>query len=89
MRSSRVSTGALVMLLNGAVAVGMSEGTAGAYRRARSFGGARSLKLHAAGADMLRRFGSFEAAAGAYRHALSLMAKRCRARLSGASLAML
>ena len=67
-----------VVLLNGAVAVGMSEepgrglalidelGASGALDRYRLF--------HAARADMLRRLGSRGAAAEAYRRALALTA---------------
>jgi RNA polymerase sigma-70 factor (ECF subfamily) len=67
-----------VVLLNGAVAVGMSEGPARGLALiddlAASGELARYHLFHAARADMLRRLGFFEAAADAYRRALALMA---------------
>ncbi|MBV9198157.1 MAG: hypothetical protein JOY83_00175 [Alphaproteobacteria bacterium] len=65
-----------VVQLNGAVAIGMSEGPDRGLALIDELG--RELDryhlFHAARADMLRRLGSFEAAADAYRRALALMA---------------
>ena len=67
-----------VVLLNRAVAVGMSEGPARGLELIGELGSSGELEryhlLHAARADLLRRLGSFEAAADAYRRALALMA---------------
>src|SRR6516165_1427219 len=67
-----------VVLLNRAVAVGMSEGPARGLELIDELGSSGELEryhlLHAARADLLRRLGSFEAAADAYRRALALMA---------------
>ena len=67
-----------VVRLNGAVAVGMSEGPGRGLALIDELGATGELDryhlFHAARADMLRRLGSFEAAADAYRRALALMA---------------
>jgi len=67
-----------VVLLNRAVAVGMSEGPARGLELIGELGSSGELEryhlLHAARADLFRRLGSFEAAADAYRRALALMA---------------
>jgi RNA polymerase sigma-70 factor, ECF subfamily len=67
-----------VVLLNGAVAVGMSEGPGRGLALIDGLGAARELDryhlFHAARADMLRRLGLADAAADAYRRALALMA---------------
>ena len=67
-----------VVLLNGAVAFGMSEGPQRGLALIDELGTSRELDryhlFHAARADMLRRLGSFEAAADAYRRALALIA---------------
>ena len=67
-----------VVRLNGAVAVGMSEGPGRGLALIDELGTSGELDryhlFHAARADMLRRLGSFEAAADAYRRALALMA---------------
>jgi len=67
-----------VVQLNGAVAVGMSEGPRRGLALIDELGTSGELDryhlFHAARADMLRRLGSFEAAAEAYRRALALMA---------------
>src|SRR5438309_5951821 len=67
-----------VVQLNGAVAVGMSEGPGRGLALIDELGTSGKLEryhlFHAARADMLRRLGSFEAAAEAYRRALALMA---------------
>jgi RNA polymerase sigma-70 factor (ECF subfamily) len=67
-----------VVQLNGAVAVGMSEGPGRGLALIDELGTTGELDryhlFHAARADMLRRLGSFEAAADAYRRALALMA---------------
>jgi RNA polymerase sigma-70 factor (ECF subfamily) len=67
-----------VVRLNGAVAVGMSEGPQRGLALIDRLGATGELDryhlFHAARADMLRRLGSFEAAADAYRRALALMA---------------
>jgi RNA polymerase sigma-70 factor (ECF subfamily) len=67
-----------VVLLNRAVAVGMSEGAARGLELIDELDSSGELEryhlLHAARADLLRRLGSFEAAADAYRRALALMA---------------
>jgi RNA polymerase sigma-70 factor, ECF subfamily len=67
-----------VVLLNGAVAVGMSQGPARGLALIDELGASGELEryhlFHAARADLLRRLGSFEAAADAYRRALALMA---------------
>jgi RNA polymerase sigma-70 factor, ECF subfamily len=67
-----------VVQLNGAAAVGMSEGPARGLALIDELGISGELDryhlFHAARADMLRRLGSFEAAADAYRRALALMA---------------
>jgi len=66
-----------VVLLNGAVAVAMSEGPGRVLTLIDELGASGELDryhlYHAARADMLRRLGSFEAAADAYRRALALM----------------
>ena len=66
-----------VVLLNGAVAVAMSEGPRRGLALIDELGASGELDryhlFHAARADMLRRLGSFEAAADAYRRALALM----------------
>jgi|SRR5215469_3934843 RNA polymerase sigma-70 factor (ECF subfamily) len=67
-----------VVLLNGAVAVAMSEGPGRGLELLDELGAAGELDryhlFHAARADLLRRLGSFQAAADAYRRALALMA---------------
>jgi RNA polymerase sigma-70 factor (ECF subfamily) len=67
-----------VVRLNGAVAVGMSEGPGRGLALIDELGATGELDryhlFHAARADMLRRLGAFEAAADAYRRALTLMA---------------
>ena len=67
-----------VVQLNGAVAIGMSEGPRRGLALIDELGAVGELDryhlFHAARADMLRRLGSFEAAAEAYRRALALMA---------------
>jgi len=67
-----------VVELNGAVAIGMSEGPRRGLALIDELGAVGELDryhlFHAARADMLRRLGSFEAAADAYRRALALMA---------------
>jgi RNA polymerase sigma-70 factor (ECF subfamily) len=67
-----------VVQLNGAVAIGMSEGPERGLALIDRLGTSGELDryhlFHAARADMLRRLGSFEAAAEAYRRALALMA---------------
>ena len=67
-----------VVQLNGAVAIGMSEGPERGLALIDELGTAGELDryhlFHAARADMLRRLGSFQAAAEAYRRALALMA---------------
>ncbi len=67
-----------VVQLNGAVAIGMSEGPGRGLALIDELGTSGELEryhlFHAARADMLRRLGSFEAAADAYRRALALMA---------------
>jgi RNA polymerase sigma-70 factor, ECF subfamily len=66
-----------VVLLNGAVAVAMSEGPGRGLALIDALGASGELDryhlFHAARADMLRRLGSFEAAAEAYRRALALI----------------
>jgi RNA polymerase sigma-70 factor (ECF subfamily) len=66
-----------VVLLNGAVAVAMSEGPGRGLALIDELGASGELDryhlFHAARADMLRRLGSFEAAADAYRRALALI----------------
>jgi RNA polymerase sigma-70 factor (ECF subfamily) len=65
-----------VVLLNGAVAVGMSEGPGRGLSLIDTLGISGALDryhlFHAARADMLRRLGSRSAAAEAYRQALAL-----------------
>jgi len=67
-----------VVRLNRAVAVGMAEGPRRGLALIDELGISGELDryhlYHAARADMLRRLGSFEAAAEAYRRALALMA---------------
>ncbi len=67
-----------VVLLNGAVALGMSEGAERGLAMIDELGGSGALDryhlYHAARADMLRRLGSRPAAADAYRRALALTA---------------
>ena len=67
-----------VVRLNGAVAIGMSEGPGRGLALIDEIGATGALDryhlFHAARADMLRRLGAFEAAADAYRRALALMA---------------
>jgi len=66
-----------VVQLNGAVAIGMSEGPNRGLALIDELGTSGELEryhlFHAARADMLRRLGYFEAAADAYRRALALM----------------
>jgi RNA polymerase sigma-70 factor (ECF subfamily) len=66
-----------VVLLNGAVAVAMSQGPRRGLALIDELGASGELDryhlFHAARADMLRRLGSFEAAADAYRRALALI----------------
>jgi RNA polymerase sigma-70 factor (ECF subfamily) len=66
-----------VVLLNGAVAVAMSEGPGRGLALIDALGASGELDryhlFHAARAEMLRRLGSFEAAAEAYRRALALI----------------
>ena len=67
-----------VVRLNGAVAIGMSEGPARGLALIDELGASGELDryhlFHAARADLLRRLGSVNAAAEAYRRALALMA---------------
>ena len=67
-----------IVLLNGAVAVGMSEGAERGLALIDQLGVSSALDryhlFHAARADMLRRLGSRSAAADAYRRALELTA---------------
>jgi RNA polymerase sigma-70 factor (ECF subfamily) len=67
-----------VVQLNRAVAIGMAEGPHRGLALIDELGTSGELDryhlFHAARAEMLRRLGSFEAAAGAYRRALALMA---------------
>jgi RNA polymerase sigma-70 factor (ECF subfamily) len=67
-----------VVQLNGAVAIGMSEGPGRGLALIDELGASGELEryhlFHAARADMLRRLGSTDAAADAYRRALALMA---------------
>jgi RNA polymerase sigma-70 factor (ECF subfamily) len=67
-----------VVQLNGAVAIGMTQGPRRGLALIDELGAVGELDryhlFHAARADMLRRLGSFEAAADAYRRALALMA---------------
>jgi RNA polymerase sigma-70 factor (ECF subfamily) len=67
-----------VVLLNGAVAVGMAEGAGRGLTLIDELGASGALDryhlFHAARADMLRRIGSRSAAADAYRRALALTA---------------
>jgi RNA polymerase sigma-70 factor, ECF subfamily len=67
-----------IVMLNGAVAVAMSEGPGRGLELLDELGAAGELDryhlFHAARADLLRRLGCFEAAADAYRRALALMA---------------
>jgi RNA polymerase sigma-70 factor (ECF subfamily) len=67
-----------IVMLNGAVAVAMSEGPVRGLELLDELGGSGELDryhlFHAARADLLRRLGSFEAAADAYKRALALMA---------------
>jgi RNA polymerase sigma-70 factor, ECF subfamily len=67
-----------VVLLNGAVAIGMSDGPRRGLALIDSLGASGALDryhlFHAARADMLRRLGSPSAAADAYRQALALTA---------------
>ena len=66
-----------VVLLNGAVAVAMSEGPGRGLALIDTIGASGELDryhlFHAARADILRRLGSFEDAAEAYRRALALI----------------
>ena len=66
-----------VVLLNGAVAVAMSEGPGRGLALIDTLGASGELDryhlFHAARADILRRLGSFEDAAEAYRRALALI----------------
>jgi RNA polymerase sigma-70 factor, ECF subfamily len=62
-----------VVLLNRAVAIGMSEGLRRGLALIEALSGLDNYHLfHAARADLLRRLGSRPAAAGAYRRALTL-----------------
>ena len=67
-----------MVLLNGAVAVGMSEGLRRGLALIDELGASGELDryylFHAARADMLRRLGLASAAADAYRRALTLVA---------------
>jgi RNA polymerase sigma-70 factor (ECF subfamily) len=67
-----------VVQLNGAVAIGMAEGPQRGLDLIDKLGASGALDryhlFHAARADMLRRLGSFKAAADAYRRALALIA---------------
>jgi len=67
-----------VVQLNGAVAIGMSEGPGRGLALIDELGASGELEryhlFHAARADMLRRLGAAAAAADAYRRALALMA---------------
>ena len=64
-----------VVLLNRAVAIGMSEGPQHGLRLIGALPGLDRYHLfHAARADLLRRLGSRSAAAEAYRRALALTA---------------
>jgi RNA polymerase sigma-70 factor (ECF subfamily) len=67
-----------VVQLNGAVAIGMSEGPERGLALIDELGVSGELDryylFHAARADMLRRLGSVDAATDAYRRALALMA---------------
>jgi RNA polymerase sigma-70 factor (ECF subfamily) len=67
-----------VVQLNGAVAIGMSEGPGRGLALIDKLGASGELEryhlFHAARADMLRRLGAAAAAADAYRRALALMA---------------
>jgi len=67
-----------IVRLNGAVAVGMSEGAGRGLALIDQLGGSGALDryhlFHAARADMLRRLGSRSAAAEVYRRALALTA---------------
>ena len=67
-----------VVQLNGAVAIGMAEGPQRGLALIDELGASGELDryylFHAARAEMLRRLGSFKAAADAYRRALVLMA---------------
>jgi RNA polymerase sigma-70 factor, ECF subfamily len=67
-----------VVQLNGAVAIGMAEGPQRGLALIDELGASGELDryhlFHAGRADMLRRLGSFEAAADAYRRALAVMA---------------
>jgi RNA polymerase sigma-70 factor, ECF subfamily len=67
-----------VVLLNGAVATGMSEGAERGLALIDELGASGALDryhlYHAARADMLRRLGSRPAAVDAYRRALTLTA---------------
>jgi len=67
-----------IVLLNGAVAVGMSEGAERGLALIDQLGVSSALDryhlFHAARADMLRRLGSRTAAADSYRRALELAA---------------
>ena len=67
-----------VVLLNGAVAVGMSQGPGRGLALIDRLGASGALDryylFHAARADMLRRLGSRSAAADAYREGLALTA---------------
>jgi RNA polymerase sigma-70 factor, ECF subfamily len=67
-----------IVLLNGAVAIGMSEGAGRGLRLIEELGASGALDryhlFHAARADMLRRLGRRGAAAAAYRRAFELTA---------------
>jgi RNA polymerase sigma-70 factor (ECF subfamily) len=69
-----------VVFLNGAVAIGMSEGAGRGLTLIEELGASATLDryhlFHAARADMLRRLGRRNAAADAYRRALELTANR-------------
>ena len=81
------------MLLNGAVAAGMSEGPGCGLTLIDKLGASGALDryhlFHAARADMLRRLGSRSAAADAYRQALVLTANGVERTFLGRRLAAL
>jgi RNA polymerase sigma-70 factor, ECF subfamily len=82
-----------VVLLNGAVAVGMSEGAGRGLTLIEELGASGALDryhlFHAARADMLRRLGRRSAAADAYRRAFELTANGAERRFLERRLAAL